>query len=86
MPARQQSERVGALLVNPGGPGGSGLEFVAGGLELPGAILDHFDVVGFDPRGVGSSTKLACGDNSVPTFLHLDSSPDSPDEQTAPDD
>jgi len=86
IPAARQSERIGALLVNPGGPGGSGIEFVAGGLDLPREVLDRFDVVGFDPRGVGKSTKLSCGDTTVPSFLHLDSTPDSPDEQTALDD
>ena len=86
LPARKPSQRIGALLVNPGGPGGSGLEFVAGGLDLPGTILDRFDVVGFDPRGVGASTKLPCGDSTVPAFRHVDSSPDTPEEQTALDD
>src|SRR5438552_6686311 len=50
VPARQPSQRISALLVNPGGPGGSGLEFVASGLDLPGTIFDRFDIVGFDPR------------------------------------
>ncbi|MEE2035178.1 alpha/beta hydrolase [Rhodococcus sp. CC-R104] len=46
-------DRIGSLLVNPGGPGGSGLgtAAVAAGTELAG----RFDVVGFDPRGVGAS-------------------------------
>jgi len=86
VPARQPADRIGALLVNPGGPGGSGTEFVASGLDLPGEVLDRFDVVGFDPRGVGQSTKLSCGDVTVPAFLHLDSTPDTPDEQLALDD
>ena len=86
VPARQPAQRIGALLVNPGGPGGSGLQFVARGLELPATILDRFDVIGFDPRGVGSSTKLPCGDSTVPAFRHVDSSPDTPEEHTALDD
>ncbi|MEY2451174.1 MAG: hypothetical protein QOD92_748 [Acidimicrobiaceae bacterium] len=85
LPARRPQERIGALLVNPGGPGGSGLEFVAGGVDLPTAMLDRFDIVGFDPRGVGASTGLPCGDNTVPAFRRVDSAPDSPDEQSALD-
>ena len=85
VPARQPSERIGPLLVNPGGPGGSGLEFVAGGLDLPAAIFDRFDIIGFDPRGVGSSTRVPCGNTTVPAFRHLDSSPDTPEEQAALD-
>lgn len=47
-------DRIGSLLVNPGGPGASGLALAttADGTEL----ADRFDVIGFDPRGVGAST------------------------------
>ncbi|MEI7716438.1 MAG: alpha/beta hydrolase [Mycobacterium sp.] len=51
-------QRIGSLLVNPGGPGGSAVDMVAGmAAELQGSdIRRHFDLVGFDPRGVGHST------------------------------
>jgi hypothetical protein len=51
-PARQAA--IGSLLVYPGGPGVSGIDFLAGFVsEVPPAMLDHFNLVGFDPRGVG---------------------------------
>ena len=58
-PARDQAHKLGVLLVNPGGPGGSGIEIVEAGL-LPRAVTDRFDVIGFDPRGVGASDPLQC--------------------------
>lgn len=56
----QQSSK-GSLVVNPGGPGGSGANLAIGlGLSLPMEILDNFDIVGFDPRGVGESEPVEC--------------------------
>jgi pimeloyl-ACP methyl ester carboxylesterase len=60
---RADGDRIGALVVNPGGPGASGMELVPALVgRLPGSPLLHrFDLVGFDPRGVGSSTpKINC--------------------------
>ncbi len=56
------SERIGSLFVNPGGPGGSGAEFAAvSDAFLSPALLRHFDIVGFDPRGIaGSRPALDC--------------------------
>ena len=58
----KQHDRIGSLVINPGGPGVSGLEYAleAAADELPQAILDRFDIVGFDPRGVGLSSPLTC--------------------------
>lgn len=56
-------KRIGSLFVNPGGPGASAVDTVVGiGTALAGSPLtDHFDLVGFDPRGVGYSTpSLRC--------------------------
>ncbi|MFM6962948.1 MAG: alpha/beta hydrolase [Micrococcales bacterium] len=52
----------GWLLENPGGPGGSGVDFVKGGGAQMGSetLRKHYNVVGFDPRGVGSSSKVVC--------------------------
>jgi pimeloyl-ACP methyl ester carboxylesterase len=53
--------RLGTIFVNPGGPGGSARDLAAQArLFLPASILDRFDIVGVDPRGVGGSTPLQC--------------------------
>ena len=59
--ADDKATRIGALVVNPGGPGGSGLELAVNlAEELPADVLKRFDLVGFDPRGVGASTPVEC--------------------------
>ncbi len=56
-----QTDRIGSLVVNPGGPGASGADAVIRlALTLPEEILGRFDIVGFDPRGVGLSTPVEC--------------------------
>lgn len=56
-----QTEKIGSLLVNPGGPGASGLDGALGlALTLPEDVLRRFDLVGFDPRGVASSSPVEC--------------------------
>lgn len=54
--------KQGSLVVNPGGPGGSGVEFVKGSAQLAISkkVRSAYDVVGFDPRGVGESTSVVC--------------------------
>ena len=50
-------KKIGSLVINPGGPGESGVDAAVSIVEsLPGRIRQSFDLVGFDPRGVGSST------------------------------
>ncbi len=55
---------LGSLLINPGGPGGSGIDFVAESLDYAVSedLIDTFNVVGFDPRGVGASSPILCAD------------------------
>lgn len=67
LPAADQANKVGSLFLNPGGPGGSGVEFVVGGGPQLGAWLgeetsSRFDLIGIDPRGIGRSTPLQCFD------------------------
>lgn len=59
----RQHVRIGSLVLNPGGPGGSGLDAMPGwAATLPDALLQRFDLVSFDPRGVGQSGALHCPD------------------------
>jgi pimeloyl-ACP methyl ester carboxylesterase len=85
--ARQRStgsadERIGSLIINPGGPGGSGIEFLANGAAaFPESLTDRFDLVSFDPRGVGASSPVHCIDDATKAEqLEGDLSPDTPEE------
>jgi pimeloyl-ACP methyl ester carboxylesterase len=81
-PASDPKDRIGSLVVNPGGPGASGVEFVRGTAEqgiFPTALRKRFDIVGFDPRGVNASSAIRCIDNLDPQ-ARLDPSPDDPGE------
>jgi pimeloyl-ACP methyl ester carboxylesterase len=54
-----------SLLVNPGGPGGSGFELAVGlSSQLADTVVTHYDIVGFDPRGVGLSSPISCVSNT----------------------
>jgi pimeloyl-ACP methyl ester carboxylesterase len=60
-PAEVPSERIGSLVINPGGPGASGIDDLPDELSVltPG-LLDRFDIVSFDPRGVERSSPVQC--------------------------
>lgn len=60
-----QHDRIGSLLVNPGGPGASGVDLaVYLSAALPAEVRNSFDIVGFDPRGVGRSDPVDCLDDA----------------------
>lgn len=86
IPARSTTGRLGSLIFNPGGPGGAGLDFPANlvadadGFPNDAAMLDQFDLIGFDPRGVGASTPVDCGDTTA--LDRADYSPDDAAEMT----
>lgn len=68
LPAAKPEKRRGVLLVNPGGPGLAGSR-VPALLPFPQAVRDSYDIVGFDPRGIGSSAGLTCGLNDADKTL-----------------
>ncbi|HET6534297.1 MAG TPA: alpha/beta hydrolase [Actinoplanes sp.] len=75
LPAGDPAQRIGSLLLNPGGPGGSGVDFArAVAKAFPLEVRARFDIVGFDPRGIYRSTPLRCFDTyeeaiaSLPPF------------------
>ncbi len=70
------------LVVNPGGPGGSGIDYAANAAAYFGkALRDNFNIVGFDPRGVGESTPVQClTDHQLDVFLASDPDPNTPAE------
>lgn len=78
------SRRDGAVLLNPGGPGGSGFDFAADAGTLLDAELGfdgRFDLVGFDPRGVDRSGGLRCQtDAEIDATVYVDDTPESPEE------
>ncbi|MFF1374932.1 alpha/beta hydrolase [Streptomyces sp. NPDC058308] len=60
--AGEGAKRRGVLLSNPGGPGGPGLDLpLALAKDMPKAVTDRYDLIGFDPRGIGRSTPVHCG-------------------------
>lgn len=77
--AKARGDKIGSLLVNPGGPGASGASFVAslGPVWDNTPVGDRFDVIGFDPRGVGASTpRVDCftdteADRNAPPATYL---------------
>lgn len=62
LPASDPGRRIGTLFTNPGGPGGSGVDFVQSGAPAlyPAEVRARFDILGFDPRGVARSTPATC--------------------------
>ena len=59
--AKDQKHKIGSLFLNPGGPSGSGTSFALGApFFLSESLLQRFDIVGVDPRGVASSTNVKC--------------------------
>lgn len=80
-PAANQANKVGSLLTNPGGPGASGVDFVEESKsEFDGALHAHYDIIGFDPRGLGRSDPITCLDDKTQDKLYEQ---DPPKDATA---
>ncbi len=72
VPAADPARRIGTLFVNPGGPGGSGVEIAkAATAFLSQSVLDRFDIVGVDPRGTNASSRVRCFPSSSKQSLAL---------------
>ena len=74
----------GPLFTNPGGPGASGIEYISDPQYAVSATARRdFDLVSFDPRGVGESSPLWCLKGAkLDTFLNIDPTPDTAAERT----
>ena len=83
--APDAATRLGSLLVNPGGPGASAIGFLQSSWrDLPDAVRSRFDLVAFDPRGVGRSAPVTCLSTAeLDAYFALDPSPDTPAELQA---
>ena len=84
-PAGDSDDKVGSLFINPGGPGGSGIDYLSTFASSgDDDILESYDVIGFDPRGVATSTPLKClDDDALDDFVNVDPDPDTAAEETA---
>jgi pimeloyl-ACP methyl ester carboxylesterase len=82
VPAADPGSRVGALVTDPGGPGAPGTSYAALGSQAFGQpLLDHYDIVGFDPRGTGRSSPVDClSDSRLDAYVAQDPAPSTPAE------
>ena len=75
--------RLGSLVLNPGGPGGAGIGYAQDPSVVTKAVAAQYDIVGFDPRGVGQSDRVVCLSNDTPAmdkFVSADPMPHSSGE------
>ncbi|WP_030199624.1 alpha/beta hydrolase [Streptomyces sp. NRRL S-87] len=78
-------KRLGSLLVNPGGPGGSAIAYLQGyaGIGYPAAVRARYDMVAVDPRGVARSAPVTCLDGpAMDAYTQVDQTPDDQAEQS----
>lgn len=77
--------RIGSLLVNPGGPGGSAIDYLQyAALGYPAPVTARYDMVAVDPRGVARSAPVEClSDRQMDAFTAVDTTPDDSAEANA---
>ncbi|MGW0872295.1 alpha/beta fold hydrolase [Streptomyces sp. NPDC002740] len=79
-----ESRRIGSLIFNFGGPGGSGVSTLPAFGDEYAALRTRYDLVSFDPRGVGRSAGVRCeNDQQLDAYFQQDSTPDDAAERTA---
>ncbi|MEV5845018.1 alpha/beta hydrolase [Streptomyces sp. NPDC051985] len=77
-------KRIGSLLFNFGGPGGSGVSTMPYYATTVSALRERYDLVSWDPRGVGASEGIRCrSDKAIQAAEPIDATPDTPAEETA---
>ena len=83
VPALEPSKKVGTLVLNPGGPGASGLEYAQfSSFLFSEQVRTVYDILGFDPRGIGQSDAVAClTDDDMDLLFENDPTPDDAAEQ-----
>ena len=83
--ARSSGQRLGSLVYNPGGPGASPVQYISQSASslVSSDVRRRYDLVGFDPRGVGRSQPIDCvSDSELDTFIGgVDATPDTPAEE-----
>ncbi|GAA2243572.1 peptidase [Streptomyces ruber] len=80
--SRGGNERIGSLVFNFGGPGGSGVTTLPAFAEDYEDLRTRYDLVSFDPRGVGRSAPVKCqDDDELDAYFQQDMTPDDPTEQ-----
>ncbi len=83
LPATKPDERIGSLLVNPGGPGVSGVDYArAARAQFTAPVRAAYDIVGFDPRGTGENRPVRCLPSpDLDAFFAADPTPDDAAEE-----
>lgn len=77
--AQERKTRIGSLIINPGGPGASGVDYAYNAEYIfDPELTDRYDIVGFDPRGVARSQPIRClTDEEVDANYAEDGKPDN---------